>query len=99
MTADTLAAAWKLLPAAGLRQHVLRQEIFEEEGLMAHWTRRGFIGSLSAAAAAKAFPAPQKAVSAAKRAGQGPIKITDLRCAIIGKTPTVRIVTDQGFPG
>ena len=63
---------------------------------MTHWTRRGFIGSLSAAAAARAFaalPAPEK------RAGQAPIKITDLRCAIIGSNPTVRIVTDQGVSG
>src|ERR1700733_874271 len=66
---------------------------------MAHWTRRGFIGSLSAAAAATAFAAQQKAVPAEKRAGQVSIKITDLRCAIIGKSPTVRIVTDQGVSG
>jgi L-alanine-DL-glutamate epimerase-like enolase superfamily enzyme len=57
------------------------------------WTRRGFIGSLSAAAAATAFAAPEK------RIGQVAIKITDLRCAIIGKNPTVRIVTDQGVSG
>src|SRR5271168_4034905 len=68
---------------------------------MAHWTRRGFIGSLSsAAAAAKAF-SQQKSIAPAteKRAGQVPIKITDLRCAIIGRSPTVRIVTDQGVSG
>ena len=29
----------------------------------------------------------------------GPIKITDLKCAIIGRNPTVRIVTDQGISG
>ncbi len=34
-----------------------------------------------------------------KRAGHGSIKITDLRCAIIGKNPVVRIVTDQGVSG
>jgi hypothetical protein len=66
---------------------------------MAHWTRRGFIGSLSAAAAATAFAAQQKGVPAEKRAGQVAIKITDLRCAIIGKNPVVRIVTDQGVSG
>ena len=58
---------------------------------MTQWTRRGFIGSLSAAAAATAFAAPQK--------GNPAIKITDLRCAIIGKSPVVRIVTDQGVSG
>src|ERR1700683_5194278 len=62
---------------------------------MAHWTRRGFIGSLSAAAAATAFAAP----APEKRTGQVSIKITDLRCAIIGKNPVVRIVTDQGVSG
>src|SRR5258708_1613310 len=66
---------------------------------MAHWTRRGFIGSLSAAAAAAALGAQQKGVPAEKRAGQVAIKITDLRCAIIGKNPVVRIVTDQGVSG
>src|SRR5271163_416042 len=68
---------------------------------MAHWTRRGFIGSLSAAAAATAFAAQQKGnlPAAEKRAGQVSIKITDLRCAIIGKNPTVRTVTDQGISG
>ena len=31
--------------------------------------------------------------------GTAPIKITDLKCAIIGRNPTVRIVTDQGISG
>ena len=56
---------------------------------MVNWTRRGFIGSLSGLAAATAFGAQTK----------GSIKITDLRCAIIGKSPVVRIVTDQGVSG
>src|ERR1019366_7562158 len=34
-----------------------------------------------------------------KRTGHVPIKITDLRCAIIGRNPVVRIVTDQGISG
>ncbi len=34
-----------------------------------------------------------------KRTGHGSIKITDLRCAIIGRNPVVRIVTDQGVSG
>jgi L-alanine-DL-glutamate epimerase-like enolase superfamily enzyme len=56
---------------------------------MVNWTRRGFIGSLSGLAAATALGAQTK----------GSIKITDLRCAIIGKSPVVRIVTDQGVSG
>jgi L-alanine-DL-glutamate epimerase-like enolase superfamily enzyme len=56
---------------------------------MVNWTRRGFIGSLSGLAAASAFGAQTK----------GSIKITDLRCAIIGKSPVIRIVTDQGVSG
>ena len=67
---------------------------------MGHWTRRGFIGSLSAAAAT-AFAAQQKGNLPApeKRVGQVSIKITDLRRAIIGRNPVVRIVTDQGVSG
>ncbi len=68
---------------------------------MNHWTRRGFLGSLSGAAAATAFgaqpgsgqPLPQN------RTGNVSIKITDLKCAIIGRNPTVRVVTDQGVSG
>ena len=62
---------------------------------MAHWTRRGFLGSLSAAAAATALAAQQKS----NPSGHVSIKITDLRCAIIGKNPVIRIVTDQGISG
>jgi L-alanine-DL-glutamate epimerase-like enolase superfamily enzyme len=57
---------------------------------MANWTRRGFLGSLSGVAAAPWLTAQQ---------GHGSIKITDLRCAIIGRNPVVRIVTDQGISG
>jgi L-alanine-DL-glutamate epimerase-like enolase superfamily enzyme len=68
---------------------------------MANWTRRGFLGSLSGAAAATSLVAQQSPSLSlpAKRAGHGSIKITDLRCAIIGKNPVVRIVTDQGVSG
>jgi L-alanine-DL-glutamate epimerase-like enolase superfamily enzyme len=65
---------------------------------MNRWTRRGFIGSLTGTAAATAFAAPQRTIDE-KRAGIGPIKITDLKCAIIGQNPVVRIVTDQGISG
>jgi len=68
---------------------------------MANWTRRGFLGSLSGVAAAPWLTAQQGASLAQpeKRTGHGSIKITDLRCAIIGRNPVVRIVTDQGISG
>jgi L-alanine-DL-glutamate epimerase-like enolase superfamily enzyme len=66
---------------------------------MAHWTRRGFVGSVAGLAAAKARAAQQLSGAPAKRAALGSIKITDLRCAIIGRNPTVRIVTNQGISG
>src|SRR6476469_10035960 len=60
---------------------------------MTTWTRRGFLGSLPAAAAATSLAAR------ARRTGSASIKITDLRCAVIGRNPVVRIVTDQGISG
>ena len=64
-------------------------------------SRRGFLGSVSAGAAATSLAAQNTRGRSApeKRAGQGKIKITDLRCAIIGRNPVVRIVTDQGISG
>jgi L-alanine-DL-glutamate epimerase-like enolase superfamily enzyme len=62
---------------------------------MTDWTRRGFLGSLSGVAAATSLVAQQSQ----RRTGHGSIKITDLRCAIIGRNPVVRIVTDQGVSG
>jgi L-alanine-DL-glutamate epimerase-like enolase superfamily enzyme len=62
---------------------------------MADWTRRGFLGSLSGAVAATSLAAQQSQ----KRTGHGSIRITDLKCAIIGRNPVVRIVTDQGVSG
>jgi len=58
------------------------------------------MGSLSAAAATS-LAAPQSGSSPHSEAGGGrnAIKIIDLRCAIIGKSPVVRIVTDQGISG
>jgi L-alanine-DL-glutamate epimerase-like enolase superfamily enzyme len=58
-----------------------------------NWTRRDFLGSLSGVTAAAALSA-QPSHAAPSR-----IKITDLRCAIIGRNPVVRIVTDQGISG
>lgn len=68
---------------------------------MAHWTRRGFLASVAAGAAGVSLAAPQTGGSARAAAGtaRSPIKITDLRCAIIGRNPVVRIVTDQGISG
>lgn len=68
---------------------------------MTNWTRRGFLGSLSGAAAASSLQAQQRANSqpAGKGSGRAAIKITDLKCAIIGRNPTIRIVTDQGISG
>src|SRR6202522_307529 len=68
---------------------------------MANWTRRGFLGSLSGVAAATSLVAQQggRLSLPEKRTGQGSIKITDLRCTIIGRNPVVRIVTDQGISG
>jgi len=68
---------------------------------MPNWTRRKLIGSLTGAAAATSLAAQQRETlpPAAKRNGRAPIKITDLRCAIIGKNPVIRIVTDQGVSG
>ncbi len=68
---------------------------------MANWTRRGFVGSLSGVAAAMSLPAQQRDSLAVpeKRKGHASIKITDLRCAIIGRNPVIRVVTDQGISG
>src|SRR5580658_7985227 len=73
----------------------------KQEELMANWTRRGFLGSLSGVAAAPWLAAQQGRIPAhpERRTGRGSIKITDLRCAIIGRNPVVRIVTDQGISG
>ena len=64
---------------------------------MSNLSRRGFVGSLLGAAAATALPA-QRAGNATSVAGVK-IKITDLRCAIIGRNPVIRITTDQGVTG
>jgi L-alanine-DL-glutamate epimerase-like enolase superfamily enzyme len=68
---------------------------------MGNVTRRGFVGSLSAVAAATSLPARQGGnVSLPEmRTGHISIKITDLKCAIIGQNPVVRVVTDQGISG
>ena len=57
-------------------------------------TRRSFLASLSAAASAASPVLAQD-----RRVGQPKIKITDLRCAVIGRNPVIRIVTDQGVSG
>lgn len=67
---------------------------------MLNWTRRTFLGSFSGLAAAS-LAGQQRGASSLpeKRPAPGSIKITDLRCAIIGRNPVVRIVTDQGISG
>jgi L-alanine-DL-glutamate epimerase-like enolase superfamily enzyme len=60
---------------------------------MTNSTRRGFLGSLPGLAAATSLFAQPR------RMGRAPLKIVDLRCAIIGQSPVVRIVTDQGVSG
>jgi hypothetical protein len=64
---------------------------------MTCWTRRGFFGALSSAAAATAFAAPQRIVDE-KRTGIGPIKIADLKCAIIGQNPVIRVPSSFSVP-
>ena len=68
---------------------------------MVNWTRRAFLGSLGGTTAATLLAAQQGANQSLpdQRAGHGTIKITDLRCAVIGRNPVVRIVTDQGISG
>src|SRR5260370_22915528 len=68
---------------------------------MGNWARRGFLGSIAGAAAARSLAGQRRGSPALpeKRTGHGSIKITDLRCAIIGRNPVVRIVTDQGISG
>jgi L-alanine-DL-glutamate epimerase-like enolase superfamily enzyme len=74
--------------------------VFQREELMANWTRRGFVGTLSGMAAATSLAAQQRGTaSPERRVGRGTIKITDLKCAIIGKNPVIRIVTNQGISG
>jgi L-alanine-DL-glutamate epimerase-like enolase superfamily enzyme len=68
---------------------------------MADWTRRGFFESVwgAAMAAPIALRRSGNPLFAQKRSGLGAVKITDLRCAIIGRNPVVRIVTNQGISG
>ena len=63
---------------------------------MAIWTRRRFFESLAGPMTAASLMAQQPSE---KRSGRASIKITDLKCAIIGQNPVVRIVTDQGVSG
>ena len=61
---------------------------------MANWTRRSFLGSVSGMAAAslganaEGMP-PRPQISTTSRSVK--IKITDLKCAIIGRNPVVRV--------
>ncbi len=66
---------------------------------MNSWTRRAFLGSFSSMALTAPFGGKNGILLAQSRRGNGPLKITDLRCAVIGRNPVVRIVTDQGISG
>jgi L-alanine-DL-glutamate epimerase-like enolase superfamily enzyme len=70
---------------------------------MDHRTRKEFPGSASGAAAATAFgdePASRVLFPQTPARSRGiNIKIIDLKCAIIGRNPTIRVVTDQGISG
>lgn len=70
---------------------------------MRNWTRRGFLGAMAGAAAAKSLGAEPKGIPPMPQPQMGrgviKIKITDLKCAIIGQNPVVRVVTDQGISG
>lgn len=66
---------------------------------MVNWTRRGFLALLSAGAGAVGLPLAAQQRGSAHTNEHSPIKITDLRCAVIGRNPVVRIVTDQGISG
>lgn len=71
-----------------------------EDRIVSGLSRRGFVGALSGVAAAAALSAQEASpASTARRSGSGQIKITDLKCAVIGRNPTVRIVTDKGISG
>src|ERR1035438_7420494 len=65
---------------------------------MKNFTRRGIIGSLAGMAAAATLGV-QQVQGQDKRSGAISIKINDLKCAVIGNSPVVRIVTDQGISG
>jgi len=54
----------------------------------------GLLGSTATAATAASTGTVQQ-----KTAPKPPIKITDLRCAIMGNSPVIRITTDQGIEG
>jgi L-alanine-DL-glutamate epimerase-like enolase superfamily enzyme len=59
------------------------------------------VGSLAGIAAATPVAAQQRGSGKPSESAKahGPIKITDLRCAIIGGSPVIRVVTDQGISG
>jgi L-alanine-DL-glutamate epimerase-like enolase superfamily enzyme len=66
---------------------------------MLNWTRRSFLGSFPGLASAASIQQGGGPSLPEKRPAPGPIKITDLRSAIIGRNPVVRIVTNQGISG
>lgn len=75
----------------------------EQSGTDASLSRRKFMKqSLAASAgvvAAPTFMASEVQPEIKRKGAKPPIKITDLRCAIMGNSPVVRITTDQGIEG
>jgi L-alanine-DL-glutamate epimerase-like enolase superfamily enzyme len=77
-----------------------KKENIEQNGLQNSLSRRSFMKQ-SLAASAGVVAAPNLIASQAfqKTIAKPPIKITDLKCAIMGNSPVVRITTDQGIDG
>lgn len=74
-------------------------EILAQKDSHKSLSRRSFMKQ-SLAATAGVVAAPTLAgTSLQKSSSKPPIKITDLRCAIMGNSPVVRITTDQGIEG
>jgi L-alanine-DL-glutamate epimerase-like enolase superfamily enzyme len=75
------------------------KEINGQNGMKNSLSRRSFMKQ-SLAASAGVVAAPNMIAPAFQRTTAKPaIKITDLRCAIMGNSPVVRITTDAGIEG
>jgi L-alanine-DL-glutamate epimerase-like enolase superfamily enzyme len=75
------------------------KENSEQNKMQNSLSRRSFMKQ-SLAASAGVVAAPNLIAPAFQKATTKPaIKITDLRCAIMGNSPVVRITTDQGIDG
>lgn len=79
----------------------VQSKIAQEGKRVENFTRMGFVGSLSGVAAAAALGAQRSGdpLFAEERTGNAKIKITDLKCATMGRNSVIRVVTDQGISG